>query len=296
MDKETQQAMLLAGLALLMWSTVATAFKLTLQFCTPYQLLFVSVITAALILTPTGFMTSRNKKIEKKGIYQALGTGLLMPLLYYTVLFIAYDRLPAQSAQIINFTWPVFMAIAAMILNREPVNFYRILFLFVSLTGAVVVITQGTFRLRGIDDGWGSFLAFGSALLWTTFWMVQSSNPLPSVLRMGLFFTSASCVMILLAVGGFSLIPTSPKAWLGGIYVGLFEMSLPFLVWQKALEKTHSVAIISNVIYLSPFLSLIYIHTILGETIHRSSLAGLLLISIGLLFQINLRNKKEKNN
>lgn len=286
-------AVFLAGVALLMWSTVATAFKLTLRYSTPYELLFVSVITASLVLTPAGLIRSRKEKIPLKGIGQALGMGLFMPLIYYTVLFIAYNRLPAQSAQIINFTWPVFMAAAAMLLKREPAHITRIVYLLISLTGAVVVLTRGTFTLKGAEDLPGSLLALGSALLWTAFWMLQSKIRLPGILRMGFYFTGALFVMVLLAAGGVPLIPSRPQAWLGGIYTGLFEMSLPFLIWQKALEKTRSVAVISNVIYLSPFLSLLYIRTILHEPIHLSSLAGLLLISAGLFLQMNLKEKSD---
>lgn len=293
MDKETQKALVLAGIALLMWSTVATAFKLTLRTGTPGELLFVSVLTACLILIPAGILQARKVSISLRNVFKALGTGLLMPLTYYSVLFIAYDRLPAQSAQIINFTWPVFMAAAAMLLKREPAHITRIIYLLISLTGAVVVLTRGTFALSGVEDLPGSLLALGSAFLWTAFWMLQSKISLPGTLRMGLYFTSAFIVMICWSAVSHSIIPTHPRTWLGGMYTGLFEMSLPFLIWQKAMEKTRSVAVISNVIYLSPFLSLLYIHTILHEPIHLSSLVGLILISTGLFLQMNLKEKSD---
>jgi drug/metabolite transporter (DMT)-like permease len=293
MHKETRQAVLWAGLALLMWSTVATAFKLSLRYCTPYELLFVSVLTASVVINGAGLIQKRHRSLSRKGIAQALVTGMLMPLIYYTVLFIAYDRLPAQSAQIVNFTWPVFMAAAAMLLKREPVHLKRILFLLISLTGAVVVITRGTFSLRGAADLPGSLLALGSALLWTAFWMFQSKIDLPGTLRMGLYFTGAFLILLTLSLMGIPLIPSRPEAWIGGIYTGLFEMSLPFLVWQKALEKTRSVAVISNVIYLSPFISLLYIRAILHEPIHISSLAGLFLITGGLILQMNVKERAD---
>jgi len=293
MRKETQQAVILAGMALLMWSTVATAFKLTLRTGTPAELLFVSVLTACLVLIPAGFFQARKVSISLQNVLKALGAGLLMPLTYYSVLFVAYDRLPAQSAQIINFTWPVFMAAAAMLLKREPANMARIFFLLISLSGAIVVLTRGTFSLKGAEDLPGSMLALGSALLWTAFWMLQSNIPLPGTLRMGLYFSGAFIVMIILSASGFALIPSHSRTWFGGIYTGLFEMSLPFLIWQKALEKTRSVAVISNVIYLSPFLSLIFIRTFLQEAIHPSSLIGLLLISAGLFLQMNLKEKED---
>jgi len=293
MHKDTKKAVLLAGLALLMWSTVATAFKLTLRHATPYQLLFVSVLTAAVVLNGVSFFRKKTITVGKRAVSAALAVGILMPFAYYGVLFIAYNRLPAQSAQIINFTWPVFMAAAAMLLKKEPRDIRRILFLLISLTGAFVVITRGHFTFRGAADLTGSFLALGSALIWTLFWMLQDRIDLPSTLRMGLYFTGAALIMCAGALVGFDVIPLNKEAWFGGIYTGLFEMSLPFLVWQKALKTTHSVAVISNVIYLSPFLSLIYIRTLLQENIHISSLAGLVLITAGLILQMYLRDRTD---
>ena len=41
----------------------------------------------------------------------------------------------------------------------------------------------------------------------------------------------------------------------GGIYIGLFEMSLAFYCWSLALKATDNTAKISNLIFLSPFIS-----------------------------------------
>ncbi len=276
-----------------MWSTVATAFKLTLRYATPFQLLFVSVLTAAVVLTAFSFFEKKQKPVKAAFIPVAVLMGSIMPFSYYTILFIAYNRLPAQSAQIINFTWPVFMAGAAMLFRRESFDWRRILFLLISMTGAVAVITRGRFTLTGTADVTGSFLALGSALLWTLFWMIQDRIDLPSTMRMGLYFSGASIIMCAGALAGFNVIPLNKYAWFGGLYTGLFEMSLPFLVWQKALKTTRSVAVISNVIYLSPFLSLLYIRTLLQEKIHISSLAGLVLITAGLILQMYLRDQSD---
>jgi len=75
---------------------------------------------------------------------------------------------------------------------------------------------------------------------------------------------------------------------LGGIYVGIFEMGLTFLLWNKALELTDNTAVISNLIFFTPFLSLLFIRSVLKESIHYATFIGLLLIVFSNLLQKGL--------
>jgi drug/metabolite transporter (DMT)-like permease len=70
-----------------------------------------------------------------------------------------------------------------------------------------------------------------------------------------------------------------------GIYVGLFEMGITFVLWLKALQLSESTARISNLIYITPFLSLVLIRFILKEHIFLTSVAGLVLIIVGIIIQ-----------
>jgi drug/metabolite transporter (DMT)-like permease len=62
-------------------------------------------------------------------------------------------------------------------------------------------------------------------------------------------------------------------------------MGVSFVLWLSAMRLTTSAAKIGNLIFLSPFLSLILIATILGESIHATTYAGLVLILGGNLLQ-----------
>jgi len=72
---------------------------------------------------------------------------------------------------------------------------------------------------------------------------------------------------------------------LGAAYVGVFEMGICFVLWLLAMKLTNNTARISNLIFLSPFLSLLFIHFLLGEDILPATFIGLSLIIIGLLCQ-----------
>ena len=68
-----------------------------------------------------------------------------------------------------------------------------------------------------------------------------------------------------------------------GAWVGLIEMGVTFLLWQQALRRTAHAGRIAQLIFLSPFLSLMLIDRVLGEHVHASSCVGLAAIVGGLV-------------
>ncbi|UCF83002.1 MAG: EamA family transporter, partial [Desulfobacteraceae bacterium] len=72
---------------------------------------------------------------------------------------------------------------------------------------------------------------------------------------------------------------------IGAVYVGMFEMGITFVLWLSALKLSENTAKVSNLIFISPFLSLVFIHFLVGEDILASTYIGLVLIITGLLIQ-----------
>ncbi|NMC99643.1 MAG: EamA family transporter, partial [Bacteroidales bacterium] len=66
-------------------------------------------------------------------------------------------------------------------------------------------------------------------------------------------------------------------------YIGIFEMGITFLLWLMALQLASRTDKISVYIFLSPFISLIFITGILGEHITFQAIIGFVLIAIGIL-------------
>jgi len=85
----------------------------------------------------------------------------------------------------------------------------------------------------------------------------------------------------------------SIQALFSGAYVGLFEMSLTFLLWLSALKLSRSVSLVNNLIYVTPFLSLLVIRLVLKEPIHIATIAGLFIIVSGILLQFYSSRRKE---
>ena len=101
--------------AVLLWSTVATGFKLGLRELAPLELLWLGAVTSFVFFAAASLVTGRWPAIRALSgrDWLRLGAlGLLNPFLYYLILFEAYARLPAQIAQPLNYTWAITLAAA----------------------------------------------------------------------------------------------------------------------------------------------------------------------------------------
>lgn len=274
--------------AVLLWSTVASAFKLSLRHLEPAQLLagstLASVLCLGAVLAVRGQLASLRRLPPRQWLRSA-GLGLVNPCLYYLILFEAYDRLPAQQAQPLNYTWALVLAYLSAAILRQRLLATDVLAGLVCYAGALVVATQGDVVGLHFDDGLGVALALGSTLLWALYWIGNTRDDLDPVRRLFLNFLLA-LPWSLLACALTSGWPAA--AWpgaAGAAYVGVFEMGLTFVLWLAALRRARSAARVANLIYLSPFLSLLFIRHVVGEAIEPATLAGLAVIVGGLLLQ-----------
>ena len=77
----------------------------------------------------------------------------------------------------------------------------------------------------------------------------------------------------------------SLKAIFAGVYVGLFEMGITFVLWLMALKTATRTANISTMVFLSPVMSIGFIAWILQETIAMATYLGLAFILSGMMLQ-----------
>jgi len=92
--------------AVLCWSTVASAFKLSLGYLSPGQLVLVASAVSWLFLGALLACSGRLYLVAsalRDNVLRSACLGALNPVLYYLVLFQAYARLPAQEAQALQY-------------------------------------------------------------------------------------------------------------------------------------------------------------------------------------------------
>ena len=152
---------------MLLWSTVATAFKITLQYLTPVQMVFyascVSAIALLVISIAQGKLHLLPTYLKQRPLFY-LGLGLINPLIYYLVLFKAYDLLPASQAQPLNYTWAIALTLLSGPFLGQKIRGRDWLACGIGYFGVVVIATQGNLLALHFTNP----LGVGLALLSTT--------------------------------------------------------------------------------------------------------------------------------
>lgn len=282
------QAYLYAAASILMWATVATAFKIGLRHQTPTELLLYSAMAATACLGALAWQQGRLQALRhwpRKEIARSALLGLLNPCLYYLILFRAYDRLPAQEAQPLNFTWPIVLVLFSAVFLGQRLGPVTLPAMIMSFLGVLVISTRGELAGWQITDPLGVTLALASTLVWASYWTLGVRDKQEPLLRLLLNFGFGATWVALYALGFEAIRPPSPSAVGAAIYVGLFEMGLTFFAWLRALQLSRNTAQVSGLIFLTPFLSLVVIYAVLGEPIRGSTLVGLALIIGGIVLQ-----------
>ena len=197
------------------------------------------------------------------------------------MLFEAYDRLPAQEAQPLNYAWPMVVVILSVPLLKQPLGRISLAAIVVSFCGVLVIGTRGDLLAFRFSDPIGTALAVGSAFIWATFWLTNVRDDRDAVVKLLLNFVFGLAFVSVAAVALAGPPPLDLRGIGGSAYAGVFEMGLTFVLWMRALSLSRTTAQVSNLVYLSPFLSLVFISVIVGETIRPASVIGLLLIRGG---------------
>lgn len=282
------QAYAFAGAAILLWSTVASAFKLSLRYVDPLQLLLyanaASVVILFAILSVRGQLRLL-ARYRRKDMLRIGVLGVLNPFLYYVVLFEAYDLLPAQQAQPLNFTWAITLALLSVPLLGQRITAKSFLALFISYAGVLIISTRGDVLGLEFTSLPGVGLCLLSTVIWALYWIYNTKDAGDPVAGLLLAFCF-SLPLILVTTALFSEVATSHwQGVAGGIYVGTFEMGLSFVLWLQALKRSETTAKVGNLIFLAPFGSLVFIHFLVGEEIVPATIVGLGFIVAGNVVQ-----------
>jgi len=287
MEKQNK-AYFCASAAVLFWATSASAFKISLGYIDVFSLLFYASITSTVAFFVYILVSNKLRLLKSLSgidyLYSAL-LGFLNPFLYYAVLFKAYSILPAQEAQPLNFIWPITLVLLSIPLLKQKIKSRDIIATFISFVGVFVISTRGDIFGFRFTNTLGVSLATGSSIIWALFWIYNVRDKRDEVVRLFLNFTFGSILtLMLMLLFSNSRIPNL-YGFLGAVYVGLFEMGITFLLWLKALRLSKTTAHVTNLIYMVPFLSLIFISFTVGEAILPSTIVGLIFIVGGIVLQ-----------
>lgn len=252
-----------------------------------------AALTVYLILRAKG----RISWPDRADLPRVIALGILGNVVYQGFFIFGMDATLAGNASILLATIPVWTLVLSTLRRHErpgPLVWVGIL---ATLFGMVMVVLGGSLSL-GLDGETlkGDLLMVGGAITWSTYAvgsrkLVTRYGALP-VTAWTLWIGTLGIVILgaptLLA---FPLAQTSPLAWMGVIYAGVFAIGLAYVLWNRGVRRIGSsrTAAYQN---LTPIVALLLAWVWLGEVPTPLQVGGVIVI-LGGLSLARLAGKKK---
>lgn len=283
-----------AGVSIFCWSTVAATCKMLLRELNNMQLLWMNSLIAGAFLLVLNIVLGNFKKYKNyklKDYFIMVAIGIPGTIFYYMFYYAGTDILPASQAFIINYLWPIMSVLFACIILREKLTAKKLIAIFISFFGVIVVIGGDIKDFNG-QMLFGVLCCILGAVSYGIFTALnQKMNYNKSMTLMISYFATFIFTTLVNLINGDIFIP-GINQMLGFVWNGVFTVAIANTFWIMALEagKTEKV---SNLAYITPFLSLIWTSLFLNEEIKLNSLIGLTIIIFGILIQMKDKKQNE---
>lgn len=282
-----------AATSILCWSTVSTVTKLLLNNnINNIQLLWISSCFAFLFLFFLNLFSGKLKLLRTyklKDFLVSAAIGLPGTFFYNIFYYFGASKMPASQAFIINYLWPIMSLIFAAIILKEKLTFRNILAIFISFLGIVVIILgnageqKSTFLI-------GAISCFLAAVSYGCFTALNKKFTYDKTLSMMTnYLVTFVLTTIINAISNKLFFPSMLQG-IGMAWNGIFAMAVADTLWILALAGG-ATGKISNLAYITPFLSLVWASLFLNEKLKFNSILGLLVIVLGIVIQLKSDKK-----
>ena len=281
------KTLLYISICILSWSFIPVASKEVLRGMNNFAMLFFSNLISAIVMLIYLIATSQVKKLAQytpKDYLTMSFLGFLGSFAYYVLLYKAFSLSLAQEVFIINYTWPILILIFSVPILKEKLDFVKVVSVFISFIGVLVIVTKGNVLHVKFTSVEGDLLAIFGAVCFALFSTLGKKVNYDQIVAVFVYFASATAFSLTTS-GFFTITNTTPSVLFWLFINGLFINGISYIFWFKALKSTQT-ALISNLVYLTPAVSLIFISLIIKEKIQTYSLMGLAFILLGIGMQI----------
>ena len=289
-----KRSLILVIAAVLMWGTLATAAKLLVgmmsNLCVSVYTCFFASVTLFLYNLITGNL-KKLATLPASILWRMVLIGSLGIFLCNTVFYAGTKRLPAQEALVINELWPALTVIFSHFLLNEKLTIPKIIAILFSFAGIIIVVTNGSFDNLKSTDPAGILYCVAAAVFYALYTVLGKREGYDKGIAVFIAFLAGFITALILALLRGEMIIPNKRELAILIFNGTVSNALPFLCWAIAMDISNT-AVLANMAYLTPVVSLFVTHYVLGEAITIYSVLGLVLVILGILFQMYLQREK----
>jgi len=273
--------------SIIAWGSSATIVKLFFQGLDINFVIAVTMLLSYICMVVMLAVQGKLRLVREltgKTLLKMLGIGAIGIYLYNLFYQLGVGLLPAQQAFVINYLWPALIIVFSKPILGEPYTPSKIIAVVLAFLGVVAVATNGDISTLFGGQWLGILYCLLAAICYGIYSPLNKKQTYDTDLALAVIYgASAIWCMSLSVISGNACMPTAFQ-WVGLILFGVVVNALSFMFWVKALARGNT-AILSNLIYLTPMVSLVFTHVFLGEEITFWSVFGLALICLGAVVQ-----------
>lgn len=287
--KKTKSASFYLMITIFLWSLTPAVSKIALGEIDKYQLLFYTSLIGVISLFIVNFYQGKLKLLhsyKKVDYFRMFGMGFLGIYLYNIFMYGSFSIAPAGQVNVVNYLWPVFIIIFSIPILKERYNYKTILAMTLSFVGALIAFMKGNISSFSNEYALGYLFAALGAICYGIFSVYGKKYNYDKYSSMLVYYVFATILIIPTSLIASSFtIPQSLNTILAIIALGVLINSIAFVFWLKALElgDTHKIA---NIVYITPFIAMIWTYILNSETISYYSVVGLIFIVSGIIIQV----------
>ncbi|WP_227935286.1 DMT family transporter [Alkalihalobacillus deserti] len=253
----------------------------------PVTITFLRCCIAFTILFPLGFNElKKNRSLWIKEWKPLVSLSLSGIVLFNFFLYASLQYTSSTNVAVIEASTPIFAIILGMVFLQERLNIVQYVGIFLSLVGALWVITKGSLEvISQFQFNIGDILVLIAVFVWAIYSLLikQHNHKYPLYGSLAVMLFIALIILFPFAVyewrKGFDYL-FDPKLIVGLLYLGIFPSVIALIFWNKGVAAIGP-ARASIFLNLIPFFTIIGAVLFLGETVTIIQLLGGIVVIAG---------------
>ena len=217
--------------------------------------------------------------------------GFLGCTLYYLFLYFGYASGNSIEVLLLQYTWPIFMILIASLFLKELITVSSVSALIIGFLGVGLIITEGDFSAVSFSSIFVSFLVLSGALSFAVFSVLIKDLSI-EILQLVLLLFLGGFLSALILTGIFTNFALPSRSEVIFIFLnGALVNGVSYILWLLALRRI-SAQSAAMLVFLTPFLSSIWITFFLNGVWHSFYFLGGAFIMLSSFLSLRIQMKK----
>ncbi len=244
------RATALGGVALALWATLALLVAVSARI-PAFQTLSLTFATSFVVLASLWRLRGVGFLKLFSGTTRAWALGLYGIFGYHALFFVALREAPPSEANLINYLWPLLLALLSGLLPGERLGVRPLLGCALGFVGALQLV--GPSAGGGAVSPWVYLPAVGCAVIWPTYSVLSKRVGAPQELMAGWCFATALFGGVLHLLLERWTAPT-PLEWAAIFAMGLGPAGIALWTWDLGM-KHGQIRALAALSYVEPLAS-----------------------------------------